>query len=112
MANAYDEDIYVKVVNDKASETIRNAIDVTFKGVNIGRQNTQELAAQHGFTPIASGSYLAFAPDAAKTAYITIYTESGRIVCKNYNVHENRSVKVNKDGYLREVEYGSIWKER
>ena len=113
VANAYHGVIYAKVVNDKASESIRDAIEIDFKGVNIGRQNTREIIAKHGFTRIAPNTYLAFAPDAERTAYISIFAEEdGRIISKNYPIHENRSVIVNKEGYLREAKYGTIWTER
>ena len=69
-------------------------------------------AARHGFTAIAPNSYLAFSPNAKNTAYISVYTEGGRIVSTNFPVRENRSVIVNKDGYLREAVYGEIWKEK
>merc|ERR1739848_701204 len=98
VANAYHEVIYAKVVNDKSSQSVRDAIEVDFKGVNIGRQNTREIIAKHGFTSIAPNSYLAFAPDAEKTAYISICTKEGdRLISKNYPIRENRSVIVNKD---------------
>ena len=45
-------------------------------------------AARHGYTAIKAGSYLAFAPDAERTAYITIYTEGGRIVCTNNEINQ------------------------
>ena len=112
VANAFDEEIYAKVINDKASESVRDAIDLDFKGINIGRQHTRELISKHGFTSIAPNTHLAFAPDAEKTAYITICTQSGRIISKNYPIRENRSVIVNNDGYLREAKYGTIWTER
>ena len=69
-------------------------------------------AARHGFTAIAPNSYLAFAPDAKNTAYISVFTESGKIVGTNFPVRENRSVIVNKGGFLRESVYGKIWEER
>ena len=134
VANAYDEDVYAKVISDKVSQSIRDEVKLQFKGVTLGRQNNRELglfyncqfwslcwrmkhstdpsAAEHGFTVIAPNTYLAFAPDAERTAYISVYTEGGRIVSTNYPVHENRSVIVNRDGYLREAEYGTIWTER
>ena len=113
MANAYHEVIYAKVVNDKASESVRDSIEVDFKGLNIGRHNTREIIAKHGFTRIAPNTYLAFAPDAEKTAYISIVTEEcDSIISKNYPIRENRSVIVNNEGYLREAKYGTIWTER
>ena len=69
-------------------------------------------AARHGFTPIAPHSYLASSPDAKNTAFISVFTESGKIVGTNFPVRENRSVIVNKGGFLRESVYGKIWEER
>ena len=66
-------------------------------------------AQQHGFTRIAPGSFLAFSPDAKKTVYISVFTVSGRHVSTNKPVRENRSVKVNENGYLQDVKYGKIW---
>merc|ERR1711884_766817 len=92
VANAYHEDVYAKVISDKVSQSIRDEVKAQFKGVTVGREHNRELAAEHGFTSIAPRTYLAFAPDAERTAYISIYTEGGRIVSTNYPVHENRSV--------------------
>ena len=43
VANAYDEDIFVKVISDKDSQSIRDEVKVLMKGVNLGRQNNREL---------------------------------------------------------------------
>ena len=51
----------------------------------------------------------AFAPEAVNTAYISIFTEGGKVVAENFPVKENRSVKVNSDRFLERVKYGSIW---
>ena len=112
VANASGVVILAKVINDKASQTLRDAVEAEFKGIKIGKTNTRELTSKHGFTSIAPNSYLAFAPDAERTAYISICTEGGQIIIQNYPVHENRSVIVNSEGYLREAEYGTIWTER
>merc|ERR1711962_1336179 len=76
VANDYDEDIYVQVVSDTVSQSIRDNVAANLKNLAVGREHNRQLAARAGFTPIRSKTYLAFAPYAKSTTYITIYTES------------------------------------
>ena len=99
-----------------------------FKGIKLpwSQEKKTELIGRCGFTPIAPNSYLgkyknsnsysdqtllAFTPNSRDTAYISIFTESGKIVSTNFPVKENRSVKVDSNGFIKRVEYGSIWTE-
>ena len=45
VANAYHEDVYAKVINDKVSQSIRDGVEVQIEaeGVTVGRQNNREL---------------------------------------------------------------------
>ena len=43
VANAYHEDVYAKVINDKVSQSIRDGVAVQIEGVVVGRQNNREL---------------------------------------------------------------------
>ena len=47
VANAYDEDVYAKVISDKVSQSIRDEVKLQFKGVTLGRQNNRELGLFH-----------------------------------------------------------------
>merc|ERR1711915_783731 len=113
VANACDEVIYAQVLNDKDSETAREHIAMEFGGIKLpwSQEKTIELIGRCGFTPIAPNSYLAFTPNSRDTAYISIFTESGKIVSTNFPVKENRSVKVDSNGFIKRVQYGSIWTE-
>ena len=111
VANSYHEPIYAKVINDK-SPGDRDSVNLSFQGFSIAKEKTRQFAERNGFTCIGPNTWLAFAPDAERTAYISIYTEDGKLVSTNYPVHENRSVIVNKNGFIREAKYGTIWTER
>jgi len=116
VANQYHEDIFIKVDGDRQYVTLRS---VNVSGVEIegSVESTTEYGWQYanknGYTRIAPGDFLGFNPDSSRNVvYITILTQSGRIVCHCYPLTEDFSVIVNKEGYVKETEHGHILVEK
>ena len=122
VANAYHEDIFIKVNGDRQYVTLQS-IKVSgsgsVKGVTVegSVESTTEYGWQYahknGYTRVAPSDFLGFNPDSNRSVvYITILTQSGRIVCHCYPLTEDFSVIVNKEGYVKETEHGHIWVEK
>jgi hypothetical protein len=122
VANQFHEDIFIKVDGDRQYVTLQS-INVSavgnIKGVEIegSIESTTEYGWQYanknGYTRIAPSDFLGFNPDSNRSVvYITILTQSGRIVCHCYPLTEDFSVIVNKEGYVKETEHGHIWVEK
>lgn len=122
VANAYTEDIFIKVDGDRQYVTLRDinvegsgsvkGVEVSGK-VGVKTQYGWEYANKNGYTRIQRNTFLGFNPDSDRNVvYITILTEHGRVVAHCYPLTEDFSVIVNKDGYIRETEYGHIWVEK
>ena len=122
VANAYDEDIFIKIDADRQYVTLQS-INVSaagsMKGVTVEgsvvstTEYDWQYANKNGYTRIAPKDSLGFNPDSSRNVvYITILTQSGRIVCHCYPLTEDFSVIVNKDGYVKETEHGHIWVEK
>jgi len=122
VANQYHEDIFIKVDGDRQYVTLQSinvSASGTMKGVTIegsGGSTTKydwQYANKNGYTRIAPNDFLGFNPDSDRNVvYITILTQSGRVVCHCYPLTEDFSVIVNSGGYLRETKYGALWVEK
>ena len=110
VANAYDEDIYAKV-NTGNTRMDSFEIGVTAeKNVSLKVNFTREFCDKNGFTCIAPDSYLPFDYDTRdNTVYVTIISKKGRVICSSYEITENRSVIVDKDGYVQRAMYKTMW---
>lgn len=43
------------------------------------------------------------------TVYVTIISKKDRVICSSYEITENRSVIVDKDGYVQRAMYKTKW---
>ena len=119
VANAFYEDIYVRIDGDRryvTLESFEGKVSGEVKGVKVtasaGSKTKYDwqFAMKNGYTAIKSRSLLRFNPDTdRKTVYITILSHSGRVICHCYPKEVDFSVIVDKDGYIRETKYGCIW---
>lgn len=122
IANAFHEDIWVKINGDIKYVTLQSVNlsgSGTVKGVTVHgslgvtTQYNWQYAEKNGYTRIAPNTFLGFNPDSDRgTVYITILSNSGRVICHSYPLTEDFSVIVNDKGYVRETEYGHIWVEK
>lgn len=111
VANAYKEDIYAKVVG-KASSIGNFEAEVNAKGsVGLKVNFTKDFCVKSGLSCIAPDTHLAFDYGGSpEIVYVTIISQSGRVICLSLPIQENRSVIVDKDGYVKRGLY-KMWYE-
>jgi hypothetical protein len=110
VANAYTENIYVKVTADlKYLETDINVSIAKYK-INSGK-NVWDKCQKNGFTRIAPNYPFKFEPDTSNSAYvyITVVTESGEVICDAVSKTVNASIIVDRSGNIHDTKMGTIW---
>ena len=123
VSNAYKEDIWVKIDAERAYITMANvgtSVGAQYGGAsgNMSIEQKYRLdwhkVKSKGFTRIGPRMSLKFEVEMGpgkKTAYITIFTNSGRVICDGLQRKEDYSVIVTADGYIVDTEYGKLWKD-
>ncbi|KAF8365408.1 hypothetical protein PRIPAC_83237 [Pristionchus pacificus] len=112
VANAFEETVYAMVHADRAH--------VYERGLYLDRECTKyseksqlvHIAKSDGYTAIASRSEVHFEPTNTGNVYVTIFAwKRGRMVnvCQAHPLDTNRSVIVDKNGFLCNTEMGEIW---
>ena len=101
VANAYKEDIWVKVLADIRYLEKDYNINIGQYGLSSGN-NIWEKCEKNGFTKIIPDAFVAFEPDTSNSAnvYITIVTESGAVICNALPKTVNSSVVVDGKGQV------------
>lgn len=118
VANAYHETVYVKVDTERSYVTSTNfSVSAEAKGVSgsvSGRATWDWNKINVGFTSIPTRTHQRFDVEMGHgkdTAYITVITSSGKLICDALPRREDKSVIVTKKGIVRDAKYGTIWQE-
>ena len=123
VANAYHEDVWVKIDAERAYVTMASvgmSMGGSYGGAsaNVSSQHSYQLdwhkVGQQGFTRIAPRQALKFEVEMGpgkSTAYVTIFTKSGRVICDGLQREEDKSVIVTSDGYIVDTVYGKLWQD-
>ena len=110
VANAYKEDILVKVTADIRYLEKDYSIDVSKFKIGSGN-NVWDKCKKDGFTKIGPHTFFKFEPDTSNSAhvYVTIVTESGEVICECAPKSVNQSVIVDRNGRVQDTKMGTIW---
>lgn len=108
VANGYNEVIYAKIVWERTS---LNNLEAGLKSVQFKTNFARDFCDRNGFTAIAPNSHFAFDCDGDLdgVVYVSIVTESGRLICSATSVQVNRSVIVDSQGFLKRAKYRTMW---
>ena len=118
VANAYHETVFVKVDAERSYVLSMNfSVSGEAEGVKgsaSGGATWDWNKIQVGFTRIPNGTFQRFDVEFGQgkdTAYITVITESGKLICDALPRREDKSVIVTEEGYIQDAKYGSIWQK-
>ena len=119
VANAYPETVYVIVDTERSKVVSTNfSCSAGVKGVSGSASGGTTWdwndSIKVGFAAIPTGTYQRLDVEMGKekaTAYITVVTSSGRIICDALPRREDKSVIVTEEGYIHDAKYGTIWQK-
>ena len=122
VANGTTGDIWARVDTDNTkSDDVQKIINHQTNLLEINgtkNEGADDIFRLSGFTKIESGSCCGFYTDAnlKSSVYVSVVTSSGVMTCQHYSVQVNRSVIIDKEGYVKEAMYAigpfgksSIW---
>ena len=122
VANAYPHDIWVKIDAEKSyvlDSSYSGNVNVGFAGIQAGggvscSTKLDWHRVQTAFSRIGPNEYLRFDVPLApgtKVVYISIFGRDDRRIANGLQRYSDLSIIVTKDGYIKDAEYGSIWKD-
>lgn len=130
VANAYPCDIWVKCDAEKSyvlasnySADVKSNRSVGFEGMQAsagegfassGGVQLDWHKVQTDFSRVGSNEYLRFDVPLApgtKVVYISVFGQDGRLIANGLQRYSDLSIIVTRDGYIRDTEYGSVWKD-
>lgn len=112
VANGYQEVISAKIVWDRTNlNDLKTEMEIFNAKAGVTVKLTKEFCDRNGFLPIAPNTHFAFDCDGDLdgVVYVSIVSESGRIICPPTSVQVNRSVIVDAKGFLRRAKYRTMW---
>lgn len=111
--NQYHEAIWVNVsVDIQHVKSIDASVTRDKDSVNVTVTYFTELAQKNGFTKIAPYSKTLFTPPNG-TVYISIWKESGGLICSAFPRRQNGSAMVDANGCIKAgIDGNGTWKER
>ena len=130
VANAYPSDIWVKCDAEKSyvlassySADAKSDRSVGFQGMQAsagggfatsGSVQLDWHRVQTDFSRIGSKQHLRFdvpLAEGTKVVYISVFAGDGRVIANGLQRYSDLSIIVTRDGYIKDAEYGSVWKD-
>ena len=120
IANAYKENIYVKVSTDEEKVKLGSyeGGKLSIRGIrnvhcSMGKRTPYDhkYAKDKYYLSIGPGSKQKFETDASffGSVYVTILTSSGIVLCGCVAITPDYSLIVDQNGHIRDTKYGELW---